>query len=321
MRRSEPNPKWSKIGGMPPDWKRRSAQAARTSQRGKQRIRSRFWQKFRAVTTILLAAGVFGVSIAAILTSPALNVKRVEVSGIAPLAPEETLIVQKMAQVAPRTNLFRAPAGKIARELIQQPWVGEVSVSRHLPDTLEIRLTPRIPAAALETADGRRWEVDARGQVLRADRAVLRLPVIYMATLASAQPGQRVEHPALASALDIVARGSGANLLPLTKIEIDQNEELCLNMQGDVLIRLGHTDELNGKLELVRRIYEQDRAIGEKVAAMDLRCPNAFACTPRKAVANSPAFSQKSALSQSNPDSTGASPGSPRREGEPAGGR
>lgn len=321
MRRSEPNPRWSKIGGMPPDWKRRSAQAARASQRGRQKMRSRFWQRFRTVTTLLLIVGVFGVSGAAVLTSPALSVRRVEVTGVAPLAPEERQFVQETVQIAPGTNLLRAPAERIARALRMQPWTEEVSVSRRLPNTLEIRLTPRIPAAALETADGWRWEVDSQGRVLRTDRAALRLPVIYMATLQTAQPGQRVEHPALAAALEIVARSSGTNPLPLTKIEIDQNEELCLNMQGDVLIRLGHTEELNGKIELVKRIYAQDRAIGERVAAIDLRCPNAFSCTPRKAAANSPTSSSEDTASQSDPDTTGASPGSPRREGEPAGGR
>lgn len=321
MRRSEPNPRWSKIGEMPPDWRRRSAQAARASQRGRQKMRARFWQRFRTVTTLLLIAGVFGVSGAAVLTSPALSVRRVEVTGVAPLAPEERQFVQETAQVAPGTNLLRAPAERIARALRMQPWTEDVSVSRRLPNTLEIRLTPRMPAATLETADGSRWEVDSQGQVLRADRAALRLPLIHMATLQTAQPGQRVEHPVLAAALEIAARSSGTNPLPLTKIEIDQNEELCLNMQGDLLIRLGHMEELNGKIELVKRIYAQDRAIGERVAAIDLRCPTALSCTPRKVAENSLSSSSEDTASQSDPDTTGASPGSPRREGEPAGGR
>jgi cell division septal protein FtsQ len=306
---------------MPPDWKRRSTQAARASQRGRQKLRSRFWQRFRNVTTLLLTAGVFVVSGAAVLTSPALQVKRVEVTGVAPLSAEERRIAKEAAKIAPGTNLLLAPTQRIARSLRQQPWTDAVSISRRLPDTLEVRLTPRVPAVTLETADGRRWEVDSHGQVIRADRAVLQLPVIQMATLESTLPGHQVDHPVLQSALDIVARCAGANPLPLTKIEIDQNEELCLNMQGDVLIRLGRTEELNGKIELVRRIYTQDRAIGERVAAMDLRYPNAFSCTPRKAAADSPTSLSRDAASQSDPETTGASPGSPRREGEPAGGR
>jgi len=54
-------------------------------------------------------------------------------------------------------------------------------------------------------------------------------------------------------------------------------------MQDTVQIRLGQADQLGVKMKLAQRIYKLSPQIASQVESIDLRCPDAPACTPRQA--------------------------------------
>lgn len=61
--------------------------------------------------------------------------------------PDSVIIAA--AQIAPAASLFRLPLPAIEARVRAHPWLKSVCVRRRLPDTVEIRVTERTPAAIL----------------------------------------------------------------------------------------------------------------------------------------------------------------------------
>lgn len=295
----------------PPAWRARTMSAV--SRRRRKRTLDLRWLR-RGVLWLLGIAFTVECG-AAVLTSPALYVRKVKVTGMAGLTAQEAQTTLSQAQAPPQSNVVRFPTERLARSLQSLPWVAKASVQWRLPDTLEIQLTSRIPAAILVTSEGT-WEVDAAGVPIRAARSVSKRPKIVLQVPAKPVPGTPVDVPGVAEAVTIATNNMGPKPLPITEIQVDQNADLCLNMRDGVQIKLGPVDDLEDKLALVRRIYEGAPGIGEQVQMIDVRCPDAPACTLYTAVAAAPRSARQDAARDTEVDSLGASGGSTRLSGE-----
>jgi len=218
--------------------------------------------------------------VAALFTSPALAVRRVRVLGLSGLTAWEARETQARAAIPPHTNVLRVRVDEIAAALKRLPWVADAVVWRRLPDGLEARLTPRVPAALLTTPGGR-WEIDGAGIPIRPARTAKGLPIIEMMADWKVRHGVPIAAPGVAEALFIARESVGEKPFRMAKIEVDQNADMCLNMQDNIAIRLGQADDLAAKLALVRRIYAEAPDIGTEVQVIDLRCPEAPVCIPR----------------------------------------
>lgn len=72
------------------------------------------------------------------------EIRRVEISGTRELP---RLAVYQAALTGPTNAMLAADLGAIRARLLEQPWVADASVSRRLPDTLDIAITERRPVA------------------------------------------------------------------------------------------------------------------------------------------------------------------------------
>lgn len=252
---------------------------------------------------------------AAVLTSPALCVRKVKIAGVSGLRAQEVQRTLSLARVPLQSNVVCFPTERLAHSLQSLPWVAQALVRRRLPDTLEVQLTPRIPIAILITSEGK-WEVDAAGVPIRTAQSGGKGPQILLQTPAKIIPGTPIDIPGLAGAVTIAVNNLGPEQLPITEIQVDQNADLCLNMRDGVQIKLGPVDDLEDKLALVRRIYEGAPGIGEQVQVVDVRCPDAPACILRTAVAAAPQSARREAAREAKVDSLGAFGGSTRGSGE-----
>jgi cell division protein FtsQ len=243
---------------------------------------------------------------AAVFTSPALHVRKVRVNGIEGLTPTEALVSLSQARVSPHSHIVLYPTERLAHSLQSLPWVAKASVRRHLPDTLEVQLIPRIPIALLVTREGK-WELDANGIPIRMARSQSLSSKITLAAPAKIVFGRPVEVPGVAGAIAIAANNVGLKPLPITEIRVDQNAELCLNMRDGIQIQLGTADNLEDKLALIRRIYEGMPGIEEQMQMIDVRCPEAPACIPRTAEAAAPRSAKQDAAGDTRVNAYGAS--------------
>jgi len=233
-----------------------------------------------ALWLLTLALGVE--CAAAVLTSPALDIREVRLTGLPELLPVESDATREAVVLDSRANIVRASTRTTAAPLARLPWVERVDVTKRPPNRLEVRIVARRPAAVLAASDGR-WEVDERGVLIRPAARSAGLPVIALAGPAEAELGHSPRSSGAAAGVAAASLARVPEPLHVRKIEVDPAGDLCLNMNDGVRIRLGQTEELSEKLALVRRIYKSNPTISADVQSIDLRCPEVPACAPRSA--------------------------------------
>jgi cell division protein FtsQ len=236
----------------------------------------------RTLLALYLALGA--VAVAAALTSPVMAVKRLRLRGADGLPAVEYAAVQNAISLPPGTNWLRAPVHAVEQSLRAQPWVRTAQVRRQLPNAIEARITPRQPFLIAQIG-ARQYEMDADGVPIRLARpeVAASLPIVLLDRPPAAQPGLPLNDDALTGTIAILQCVRQAPAVRIAKIEVDQSDNICLNMQDNIPILFGQARDLSAKLKLLRDIYLREPDIALRVEAINLSNPDAPACTPRAA--------------------------------------
>ena len=124
------------------------------------RRRGRFSGLYK-VLSVLLAAGAV---IAACIVF--FRVNTIEVSGNVRYTVQEVI---DASGVKTGDNLIALPGGRVSASIrAQLPYVEGVTLQRAYPDRLVIRVTERVAAASVDSAEGR-WLISAQGKLLEKD--------------------------------------------------------------------------------------------------------------------------------------------------------
>ena len=235
--------------------------------------------------TLLALYAVLGIEIGfALLTSPALAIRKVRVYGLEGLPPVEQEQTRRALEVAQSVNWFRAPLRRLREDTRSLPWVRLASVERSYSNTLFARVTPRQPFLALKV--GPTWyETDADGVPIRVARpdVASRLPHVVLQQEWAIHAGYPVGDPALTASIQILQEWQQEHSARMAKIVIDQSGNICLNMRDGMKFQIGQAEDVAAKIALVKNIYARDPGIGQMLASVNLSCPSAPACTPRVA--------------------------------------
>jgi cell division protein FtsQ len=221
--------------------------------------------------------------VVATFTSPALTIKHIRVSGTDALPAAEADAILRAAALPRGCNWFRVPRARMMREIGQMAWVKSVTVEKRLPDDIRVRVIPRQPAAVAE--NGTQFaEVDIQGVPIRAARPerIASLAHLVLPPSARLQYGDPIVDRAVREALRVLDNTANGQAVRIAKIEVDQSDNLCLNMSDRTPIRLGQAEDLDAKMEIVKRIYRNRPDIANSLAAIDLTCPAKPACISRK---------------------------------------
>jgi cell division septal protein FtsQ len=115
-----------------------------------------------------------------------------------------------------------------------------------------------------------------------------RLPLVTLARPMTVQPGVPLNDTALSAAIDILQSAQRQRLVRIAKIEVDQSDNICLNMQDGVVVQLGQAEDFPQKLALVQRIYTWEPDIARRLVAINLSSPAWPAYTPRNLTPSAP---------------------------------
>lgn len=131
-------------------------------------LRRPWWRRRRVVAVLaglVVLAVLAGVGWLA-LYSRVLDVRTIQVRGAGP-GPGQVLpaTVRRAAAVPTGGPLARLDTRAVAGRVLQLPGVADVAVSRHVPHTVRLVVTERVPVAVLSSSDGQRRLVDASGAV------------------------------------------------------------------------------------------------------------------------------------------------------------
>ncbi|MGC8666701.1 MAG: cell division protein FtsQ/DivIB [Chthonomonadales bacterium] len=215
----------------------------------------------------------------ALRRSPWFDVQHVQLEGVRTLAPSEVQALEAAVQLPAGTNLFYALFKWRGASAAKLPFVARVQVRPASVHGLRVLIRPRVPVAVVESG-GNGWEVDSQGWVVRGARSNMSLPVIQVAGGLALRPGTVVADDAVLQVLRTVVPAAAGGL-SVAKVHVDPQGNLCLNMLDGVEVQMGQPYELGAKLRLLERIYHEEPGIGRRVAAINLSCIEAPACTPR----------------------------------------
>lgn len=233
----------------------------------------RGWRALRFVLTVALVVEV-GI---ALWRSPALSVKEVYVDGIVLTAPEQVVQVARIDEGCSWTALVPS---RIEQRLRRLPTVAEAVVSRGLIGRVHIRIFERQPVALLYTSTGSYW-VDARGVPFWKTKQAGGLPVVRVDTPLQVVLGEVVRNKSVQSALEILTRYLPEYPLPIAKITVDREGNLCLNMrEGLPPVRIGDGTALSEKMMRAAELWTHSQII-QKAEYLDVSCVDRPVWKPR----------------------------------------
>lgn len=145
-------------------------------QRRRERIGGFYHRYLKRIMTVVLIAAVVVLAFVFAYRSSLFQVRTVEVTGNTHLSEQA---LTQIAAVPADSTLLRLDADGITSRLEQNPWVSRVSIVRHFPDTIELRITERpvaaivmVAGAGLSGAD-EPWAISANGTWLAPVRGII----------------------------------------------------------------------------------------------------------------------------------------------------
>lgn len=217
----------------------------------------------------LLWIGGAAAIIAACLTlfnSTLFPVSAVEVTGNERLTADEVIA---LADVPADATLLRFPADAVSDRVAANPWVASVSVSRDFPDTMQIRIEERKPAALVDIVDSYLL-VDSDGFIIenRSLEETTTLVVIRDLQGIDPTPGRRSTSEGLHNALAILSGLSDELRGMVGAISVASIDETALLTNDGVEVFFGTAEDISKKDAVAVQILEEQAG---KVVFVDVR--------------------------------------------------
>jgi cell division protein FtsQ len=208
-------------------------------------------------SVLLLGSGVLG-----FLRSPYFAAEHISVQGATRLSAERVL---RIGGVERGQNVVTFDTAATEDRLESDPWIASATVTTDLPDTIVVRVTERVPVAAVQTHLG--WEVVA------ADGVVLATPVKEpsLPAITSVVPGGDIVALA-ARSLAAMDRRLRADVSSLT-IGVDGLARLVMN--DGVTVSYGTLDEQAAKAQALAAVLEWAEEQAANVEQIDVSVPGA----------------------------------------------
>jgi cell division protein FtsQ len=230
--------------------------------------RRRRWWAIAIGGVAAITAGAVGIS-----QSPLLAVHHLKLTGESHTTTAQVLAATGLDHHPLMTELA---LGRLRANLEALPWVATASVQRHWPQTVSVRLTERVPVAAVANAAGGPALVDRSGRVL-AESAEEPSSVPTVTGLGPAGAPGSFLAPApgvtdalvLATALPAVEAASPSQIKEI----VVADGTLDLTLMGGTTVTFGTAEQLDAKLLALHTLLQQVSIKG--IAGIDLRLPSA----------------------------------------------
>lgn len=191
---------------------------------------------------------------AALLWSPRLWVKTVDVEGCKSIAPERILA---RLHIGPRENLVRLPVGKLTKATEAEPTVEWAELRRTIfPQVgVHVFVRERTPWASVQVggASYASYTIDRNLVPFRKGQTPEgKLPrLVLSGETPNVAPvlGKPMTAPGLQDVSRCLAWSASQPTFPLESVEIDPQGKLCLNKVGGLPVRLGSGVDLDKKLK------------------------------------------------------------------------
>lgn len=230
--------------------------------------------KWTVLMMALLAAFIF------FMMSPLFNIVEITVTNNQKIQ-EDTIISLSGIQLG--ENLYRTSTSTIQRRMKENAYIDSVTVSRRLPNRLELSVKERKATFMLTYASSYAY-MNNQGYILEISEQKIEAPIIIGSQTKEEEltVGGRIKEEdldKLAMVLKIIesANGNGIGDL-ITKIDISNKQDylIILESKGKI-IHLGDASNLSNRMLYVKAILEKEEGVeGEIHVEGDLNKDNVF---------------------------------------------
>ncbi len=210
------------------------------------RRRRRFGRLFRGIIFLVVSAAVLGFFV----YMPFFTLSELKLVGVKYLTQEDIL---KSGNIYMGEPMFKLETDVVQSRLLKDLRIEEVSVRRHLPHTLEIKIKERRPLATLNCNYGY-IDLDRNGVIIDSYKSLktMKIPMITGVNVNDLYIGDTVEDELVRQILDFLQRLDEETLNRLSEIAIVEADYIVMYSATErpVQIRLGKLERLDEKARL-----------------------------------------------------------------------
>lgn len=205
------------------------------------------------------------------------SIHGVEVHGLVTLKQEDIL---RLSGIQTGGNIFRLDLAEVSKQILENPWVEQVSVRRELPEGLVVEVKERDPFAKVVAGD-KLYLIDEQGHVMARveSREYRRLPVIGGASKREGTDDGVFYPKIFMTGLKLLKFSRESNLFrsPIAGVRIESPSEMTLITPGRKLEIRVDSRNLAAGLSRLEAIFDYARMDGRTPTFIDL-------CYGKKAV-------------------------------------
>lgn len=218
-----------------------------------------------------LALGLFVAVLAvyAVFQSPLFRLTTIVVAGAEHLSAAD---VSEWTGLEMGANLLEVDVRAVQEALRAHPQVKDARVRRKLPASLVVELEERRPVAYL-LAGEEFWALDGDGVALfRTEAMPVSLPLITVDEELAPRAGHRVEHPALAKAVEFAGALRPEGLASLSEVHVTREGVAAYTRDG-ISVALGTDGDMSDRAYVMQELLAEIERRRLPVSHIDLRHP------------------------------------------------
>ena len=247
----------SSAGGVSERTKARRLGEVRAKERAKRNRRRYLIYILRIAAVIVgIVAIVFGAIF--LYRSDAFSIENVKVTGVSHLTDQE---ISQLAAVPDDSTLLRLDTAGIIERLETHPWVESATIHRQIPDTIEIEITERTPAAAVYINEGSIWVISTDNTWLSAatedDWNSMQRITDVSAAIEAPAAGNECSDEGVVNAIAIYAGVTDSFAQQIYSISAESAIKATLVLTNGVTVAFGEADEIDLKEAAVQSLLSQ----------------------------------------------------------------
>ena len=220
-------------------------------------------KKTRAAKVIVILILFIGVGIF-LITSPLFNISKIDVIGNSKMSEEQII---SLSQVKMDTNIYKVINSKVEENIKQDPYIENVTVSKKLPNEIEIKVLERKPQYFLQFGNGYAY-INSQGYILEISDEKINAVLLtgYSTEEEQLKPGNRLNEKDLKKLENVLKIMESATTNEIAKYisEIDISDEnnytLFLESQ-DKIAYLGNASNISDKIIVLKQMIIKSEGV------------------------------------------------------------
>lgn len=245
----------------------------------KYKDKKRSKSRSRSFIITILTIGLLVEIVVVLLTSPFFHIKQITAAQNNTVSDSDII---SAANIQPETNIFRLHVKSVIANIESNPVIESVVLHRKLPSELIICVTEREVYSILE-ASGKFIQLDKSLVPFRiAKEKPKDFPVIKYTPPKKVILGKTITDPIIEASQKCIILSNSASPFKIDEITVDQNKELCLNIDDGYKIIIGRPINLEEKIDIASQVLIQIPRFRKNGEYIDVTAPEAPAVKYKK---------------------------------------